>query len=94
MLLTWFHGTQFIYASMRRDCAIVCYDACSDDLIAFTVIISGSKLDSAPENKTKLMQCAGNVVKTFERELVTRGQDHKSDFPAGAKKTGVWRSKC
>lgn len=47
------------------------------------------KLDSAPENKVKLMQDAGNIVKTFERQL---GQGKRSDFvygpfhPAGAKK--------
>lgn len=47
------------------------------------------KLDSAAENKVKLMQGAGNIVKTFERQLV---QGKRSDFvygpfhPAGAKK--------
>ncbi|WVZ81762.1 hypothetical protein U9M48_029104 [Paspalum notatum var. saurae] len=47
------------------------------------------KLDSAVENKGKLMQGAGNIVKTFERKL---GQGHRTDFvygpfhPAGAKK--------
>lgn len=47
------------------------------------------KLDSAAENKVKLMQGAGNIVKTFERQL---GQGNRSDFvygpfhPAGAKR--------
>jgi transcription factor E2F7/8 len=47
------------------------------------------KLDSAAENKVKLMQGAGNIVKTFERQLV---QGKRNDFvygpfhPAGAKK--------
>lgn len=36
---------------------------------------------------TKLMQCAGNIVKTFARQL---GQGDRSDFPAGAEKTGDW----
>ncbi|CAD6339669.1 unnamed protein product [Miscanthus lutarioriparius] len=47
------------------------------------------KLDSTAENKVKLMQGAGNIVKTFERQL---GQGKRSDFvygpfhPASAKK--------
>ncbi|RCV21070.1 hypothetical protein SETIT_4G108100v2 [Setaria italica] len=47
------------------------------------------RLDSAMENKAKLMQGAGNIVKTFERQL---GQGNRSDFvygpfhPAVAKK--------
>ena len=80
------------YASMRRGCAysLLLNDACSNDLIRFTVIIiNGCKLGSAPENKTKLMQWDGNIVKTFERQL---GQGKRSDFvygpfhPASAKK--------
>ena len=43
-----------------------------------------SKLDSTAENKVKLVQGAGNIVKTFERHL---GQRSRSDFPAGTKKT-------
>ncbi|XP_021305371.1 E2F transcription factor-like E2FE isoform X1 [Sorghum bicolor] len=47
------------------------------------------KLDTSAENKVKLMQGAGNIVKTFERQL---GQGKRSDFvygpfhPASAKK--------
>jgi len=47
------------------------------------------RLDPTTENKAKLMQGAGNIVKTFERQL---GQGNRSDFvygpfhPAVAKK--------
>ncbi|RLN13043.1 E2F transcription factor-like E2FE [Panicum miliaceum] len=38
------------------------------------------RLDSTTENKAKLMQGAGNIVKTFERQL---GQGNRSDFVYG-----------
>uniref|UniRef100_A0A0A9ENP1 E2F/DP family winged-helix DNA-binding domain-containing protein n=1 Tax=Arundo donax TaxID=35708 RepID=A0A0A9ENP1_ARUDO len=50
------------------------------------------KMDSATENKGKLLQGGGNIVKAFEKQL---GQGSRSDFvygpfhPAGAKKQEI-----